>query len=77
MANTGMSLLRELAGAADSTKIRDQLPVLFRREVNEESKKMRHYRRLYDELRESVRMRDAYIEEFQRLQMYDSSDEVI
>ncbi|GJX30556.1 hypothetical protein Tco_0238635 [Tanacetum coccineum] len=45
-----MSLLRELAGAADSTDIRDQLPVL---------------------------MRDAYIEEFQRLQMYDNSDEVI
>nr|GEZ07706.1 hypothetical protein [Tanacetum cinerariifolium] len=31
---------------------------------------------LSDELRENVRMRDAYIEEFQRLQMYGSSDEV-
>ncbi|GJV96898.1 hypothetical protein Tco_1548475 [Tanacetum coccineum] len=77
MANTGMPLLRELAGAADSTDISDQLSVLFRREANEESEKMHDYRRLSDELRESIRMRDAYIEEFQRLQMYDSSDEVI
>ncbi|GKB59583.1 EIN3-binding F-box protein 1-like protein [Tanacetum coccineum] len=61
--------LRTLAGAGDSTDIRDQLSVLFRREANEESKKMHDYRRLSDELRESVRMRDAYIEEFQRLQM--------
>nr|GEW71630.1 putative reverse transcriptase domain-containing protein [Tanacetum cinerariifolium] len=45
------------------------LQVLFKREVDEEFEKMRDYRRLPDELRESVRMRDAYIEEFQRLQM--------
>ncbi|GJT48528.1 hypothetical protein Tco_0974685 [Tanacetum coccineum] len=67
----------ELAGVADSTDIKDQLLVLFRREANEESQKMHDYRRLSDELRENVRMRYAYIEEFQRLQMYDSSDEVI
>nr|GEX33271.1 reverse transcriptase domain-containing protein [Tanacetum cinerariifolium] len=50
MANTGMSLLRELAGVADSTDIRDQLSVLFRREVNEESEKMSDYRRRYGEM---------------------------
>nr|GEY10495.1 hypothetical protein [Tanacetum cinerariifolium] len=67
MANTGMPLLQELAGVADSTNIRDQLLVLFRKEVNEEFEKIRDYRRLSDELTESVRMRDVYIEEFQRL----------
>ncbi|GJV72279.1 hypothetical protein Tco_1492274, partial [Tanacetum coccineum] len=72
-----MPLLRELAGAADSTDIRDQLSVLFKREANEDFEKMHDYLRLSDELRENVRMRDAYIKEFQRLQMYDSSDEVI
>nr|GEX02195.1 hypothetical protein [Tanacetum cinerariifolium] len=72
-----MPLLRELAGVADSTNIRDQLSVLFIRQVNDEFEKMCDYRRLSDELTESVRMRDAYIEEFQRLQMYDTSDEVI
>nr|GEZ47181.1 hypothetical protein [Tanacetum cinerariifolium] len=76
MANRGMPMLQELAGAADSTDIKDQLSVLFRREVKEETQKMHDYRRLSDELRESVRMRDAYIEEFQRLQMYVYSNEV-
>ncbi|GJV76912.1 hypothetical protein Tco_1508496 [Tanacetum coccineum] len=73
----GMPLLRELADVAGYIDVKDQLSVLFRREVNEESKKMHDYRRLSDELRENVRMRDAYIEEFQRLQIYNSSDEVI
>nr|GEW79155.1 hypothetical protein [Tanacetum cinerariifolium] len=72
----GMPMLQELAGAADSTEIKDQLSVLFRREVKEESQKMHDYRRLSDELRESFMMRYAYIEEFQRLQMYGCSDEV-
>nr|GFB00256.1 hypothetical protein [Tanacetum cinerariifolium] len=74
--NCGMPMLHELAGATHSIDIKDQLSVLFRREVKEESQKMHDYHRLSDELRESVRMRDAYIEEFQRLQMYGCSDEV-
>nr|GEV84766.1 hypothetical protein [Tanacetum cinerariifolium] len=78
--NVQVAQLREIGcahGAANSTDIKDQLSVLFRREANEESQKLHDYRRLSDELGENVRMKDAYIEEFQRFQMYDSSDEVI
>ncbi|GJR16752.1 hypothetical protein Tco_0965279 [Tanacetum coccineum] len=39
MANTQLPLLQELSRASDSHDIRDQLPVLFRREVVEDSKK--------------------------------------
>ncbi|GJX57129.1 hypothetical protein Tco_0287026 [Tanacetum coccineum] len=53
-----------LAGVAKSIDIRDQLYVLFKREVNEEFEKKHDYHRLSDELRESVKMRDAYNEEF-------------
>nr|GEX67005.1 hypothetical protein [Tanacetum cinerariifolium] len=47
------------------------------REANEESERMHDYRRLSDELRESVRTSDGYIKEMHKLQMYDSSDEVL
>nr|GFD24203.1 hypothetical protein [Tanacetum cinerariifolium] len=43
MANTEFPLLQELARAADSHDIRDQLAVLFQREVIEDSKKMQNY----------------------------------
>ncbi|GJQ92955.1 hypothetical protein Tco_0004094 [Tanacetum coccineum] len=52
---------------------KDQLPVLFRREVVEDSHKMHDYRRLSSELKEAVRMEDEYINE---LQMLDSYEEV-
>ncbi|GKE06732.1 hypothetical protein Tco_1398750 [Tanacetum coccineum] len=74
MANTQTPLLQELLRAADSYDIKDQLPVLFRREVVEDSHKMHDYRRLSSKLREAVRMEDEYINE---LQMLDSSKEVL
>ncbi|GJT05818.1 hypothetical protein Tco_0840280 [Tanacetum coccineum] len=76
MAYVGMPLLQELARAANSNDIRDQLSVLFKREVDEASEKMHDYCRLSDELREGVRKRDAYIEELQKLQMFNSLDRV-
>ncbi|GJX24192.1 hypothetical protein Tco_0228637 [Tanacetum coccineum] len=74
MVNTGTPLLQELARAADSNDIRDQLLVLFTREVAEDTKKMENYRRLSGELRNGVRMRDKYIRELQTSHM---SDEVV
>ncbi|GJU67192.1 hypothetical protein Tco_1253451 [Tanacetum coccineum] len=74
MANTDTPLLQELSRAIDSHDIRDQLLVLFQREVAEDSEKMQDYRRLSCELREGVRMKDGYINE---LQMSDNSDEVL
>nr|GEV85367.1 hypothetical protein [Tanacetum cinerariifolium] len=68
MGNTNarcMPLFQELARAADSNYIRDQLLVLLRRKVNEDSERMHEYRRLSDELMEGLRVRDAYIEELQ------------
>ncbi|GKD55500.1 hypothetical protein Tco_1288887 [Tanacetum coccineum] len=61
MVNPCTPLLRELAHAADSNDIRDQLSVLFRREVVEDLQKMEDYRRLSSEMRKAVRMRDGYI----------------
>ncbi|GJT86489.1 putative RNA-directed DNA polymerase [Tanacetum coccineum] len=43
MANVQTPLLQELARVADSHDIRDQLPMLFRREVVEDSEKMEEY----------------------------------
>ncbi|GKB89031.1 hypothetical protein Tco_0961303 [Tanacetum coccineum] len=61
MANTTRRLLQELSRAADSRDIRDQLSVLFRREVSEDVEKMEDYRRLSNELRNGVKMRNRYI----------------
>ncbi|GJV90906.1 hypothetical protein Tco_1538719, partial [Tanacetum coccineum] len=64
----------ELSRAADSYDINDQLSMLFRREVVEDSHKMHDYRRLSSELREAVRMRYEYMNE---LQMLGSSEELL
>ncbi|GJR68312.1 hypothetical protein Tco_0014377 [Tanacetum coccineum] len=74
MANTSTLLLQELARAADSDDIRDQLLVLFTREVLEDTEKMENYHRLSGELRNGVRMRDIYIRE---LRISHMSDEVV
>ncbi|GJS60622.1 hypothetical protein Tco_0655406 [Tanacetum coccineum] len=66
-------LLQELSHDADSHDTKDQSSVLFRREVAEDSKKVYECRRLSDDIREAVRMRDGYINE---LTMSDSSDEL-
>nr|GFA54962.1 hypothetical protein [Tanacetum cinerariifolium] len=70
MANIGTPLLQELARAADSDDIRDQLVVLFSKEVVEDTEKMENYR----QLRNGVRMRDRYIRELRTSAM---SDEVV
>ncbi|GKB03352.1 hypothetical protein Tco_0831441 [Tanacetum coccineum] len=71
MANTQTPLLQELSRAADSHDIRDQLSMLFLREVAEDSEKMHEYRRLSSELRQGVKMRAGYINE---LEMSDNSN---
>nr|GEV64819.1 hypothetical protein [Tanacetum cinerariifolium] len=74
MANTGTPSLQELARAAESDDIRDQLLVLFTREVAEDTKKMENYRELSGQLKNGVRMRDKYIRE---LHTSDMSDKVV
>ncbi|GJU53538.1 hypothetical protein Tco_1227252 [Tanacetum coccineum] len=74
MADTQTPLLQELSRAADSHDIRDQLSVLFLREVAEISEKMHEYRRLSSELRLGVKMRAGYINE---LEMSNNSNEVV
>nr|GEZ15157.1 hypothetical protein [Tanacetum cinerariifolium] len=74
MANVGTSLLQELARAAGSDDIRDQLVLLFSREVAEETEKMKNYHQLSGQLRNGVRMRDRYIRELRTSAM---SDEVL
>ncbi|GJU92565.1 hypothetical protein Tco_1317321 [Tanacetum coccineum] len=74
MANTQTPLLQELLHVVDSYDIKDQLLVLFQREVAEDSQKMHDYCRLSSELREAVRMRDEYMNE---LYMLDNFEEVV
>ncbi|GJY41896.1 hypothetical protein Tco_0429166 [Tanacetum coccineum] len=63
MSNAQSPLLQELARAADSHNIKDQLSVLFKREVVEDRQNMQNYYRLSNKLNEAVRMRDGYINE--------------
>ncbi|GKD19528.1 hypothetical protein Tco_1208686 [Tanacetum coccineum] len=72
MAN--IPLFHELSRVDDSHDIRDQLSVLFRREVAKDLVKMEDYFKLSNELRIGVEMRDGYISELQR---YDMSKEVL
>ncbi|GJX62162.1 hypothetical protein Tco_0295062 [Tanacetum coccineum] len=74
MTNTVLPLLEELARAADSHDIMDQLSVLFQREAAEDLKKMQDYYRLSGELSETIRMKDTYIIE---LHTKCSSNEVV
>ncbi|GKE26645.1 hypothetical protein Tco_1442029 [Tanacetum coccineum] len=63
-----------LSRAADLHATNDQLLVLFRRKVAEDSHKVQEFRRLSSELREVVRMRDRYINE---LKLSNSCDEIL
>ncbi|GJT67973.1 hypothetical protein Tco_1019453 [Tanacetum coccineum] len=72
MSNTQLPLFQELACVADSRDIKDQLSVIFRREVFEDSQKMRDYYRLSNEITEAVRMRDEYMKELQRIPRSDA-----
>ncbi|GJV25507.1 hypothetical protein Tco_1378202 [Tanacetum coccineum] len=73
MSNAQSPLLHELARAAGSHNIKDQLLVLFEREVIEDRKNMQNYYRLSNKLNETVRIRDGYINE---LQTSNDSNEV-
>ncbi|GKC44483.1 hypothetical protein Tco_1062205 [Tanacetum coccineum] len=57
---TPLPLLEELSRAADSYVTKDQLKVLFEREVAEDAGKVREFHRLSSELREAVRRGDGY-----------------
>ncbi|GJS87602.1 hypothetical protein Tco_0770238 [Tanacetum coccineum] len=72
MANIRQPLFHKLSRAVDSHDIRDQLSVLFRREVAKGLVKIEDYFKLSDELRIGVDMRDGYIIE---LQISDMSKE--
>nr|GEV11662.1 hypothetical protein [Tanacetum cinerariifolium] len=74
MANARKPLLQELARASNLHDIRDQFSLLFRREIVKDSEKMTEYRRIFDELSETVRIRDEYIKE---LWMYNRCDEIL
>ncbi|GKB16513.1 hypothetical protein Tco_0850436 [Tanacetum coccineum] len=74
MPNIRGPLFQELRHAADSDDIRDQLSVLFRREVAEDLVKMEDYRRLSNMLRNDVEMRDGYIS---KLEQSNTLDEVV
>ncbi|GJS68777.1 hypothetical protein Tco_0683342 [Tanacetum coccineum] len=69
MANIDRPLFHELSHAAVSHDIKDQLLVLFRREVSKELVKIEDYFKLSDELRIGVEMRDGYTNEIQRSDM--------
>ncbi|GKD75799.1 hypothetical protein Tco_1334081 [Tanacetum coccineum] len=75
--NTQSPLLQELARVADSRDIRDQLSVIFRREVFQDSQKMRDYYRLSNEITEAVRMRDEYMKELQTVLRSDDVGESV
>nr|GEW97759.1 hypothetical protein [Tanacetum cinerariifolium] len=64
----------ELARPTDSDDIRDQLLVLFTKEVSEDTEKMENYRQPSGQLRNGVRIRDTYNRE---LRTSDMSDEVV
>ncbi|GJZ46145.1 hypothetical protein Tco_0593741 [Tanacetum coccineum] len=77
MANTGTPLLQEIAHAANSNDIRNQLSVLFTRDIAEDKEKMENYRHLSGDLRNGVRMRDRYIRELRTSHMFDEVVESI
>ncbi|GJT60331.1 hypothetical protein Tco_1003864 [Tanacetum coccineum] len=63
--NTQSPLLQKLARAADSHDIKDQLSVLFEREVIKDRQNMQSYYMISNKLREAVRMREGYFNELQ------------
>ncbi|GKA45466.1 hypothetical protein Tco_0738262 [Tanacetum coccineum] len=69
-----LPLLEELARAAKSDVMKDQLIVLFEREVAEDAEKIMDFRRLSSELRLTVRRRYGYIA---KLRLYRSCDDTL
>nr|GEW67637.1 hypothetical protein [Tanacetum cinerariifolium] len=68
-----LPLLEELTRAVESNLTKDQLIVLFEREVDEDAGKVRDIRRLSSELREAVRRRDGYVAELKASRSYDDA----
>ncbi|GKE31228.1 hypothetical protein Tco_1450550, partial [Tanacetum coccineum] len=69
-----LPLLEELVRATDLDVTKDQLILLFEREVAEDVKKITDFHRLSSELRATVRRRDRYIAE---LRLYRSCDDTL
>ncbi|GJV62595.1 hypothetical protein Tco_1473423 [Tanacetum coccineum] len=69
-----LPLLEELVHVADSDVTKDQLIVLFEREVTEDAEKIMEFLRFSSELRVAVRRRDGYIAE---LRVYRSCDDTL
>ncbi|GJW04792.1 hypothetical protein Tco_1563648 [Tanacetum coccineum] len=66
MSNPHTPLLRELSHAANLNDIRDQLPVLFRREVVKDLQKMENYHSS-DEVAESIKiMRSMQLDDMEK-----------
>ncbi|GKE92503.1 hypothetical protein Tco_1573598, partial [Tanacetum coccineum] len=68
-----LSLLEELARAAESNVTKDQLIVLFEREVAEDVEKIMDFRRLSTELRVTIRRRDGYVAELRASRSCDDT----
>ncbi|GJU06613.1 hypothetical protein Tco_1123043 [Tanacetum coccineum] len=71
--SSSLPLIQELARAAESDVTKDQLVLLFEREIAESVGKI-EYRRLCIELRANMRLRNDYISE---LRLYRSCDDVL
>ncbi|GKB85366.1 hypothetical protein Tco_0957638 [Tanacetum coccineum] len=71
---SSLPLIQELAYATGSDVTKDQLVVLFEREVAESVGKIKEYRRLCIELRANIRLRNGYISEFM---LYRSCDDTL
>ncbi|GJZ19660.1 hypothetical protein Tco_0556250 [Tanacetum coccineum] len=71
---SSLPLILELARAAGSDVTKDQLVVLFEREIAESVGKIKEFRRLCIELRANIRLRNDYIFE---LRLYRSCDDIL
>ncbi|GKD85239.1 hypothetical protein Tco_1356393 [Tanacetum coccineum] len=69
-----LPLSKELARVADSDVTKDQLIVLFEREVAKDAEKIMDFHKLSRELRAAIRRKDGYIAE---LRLYRSCDDTI
>nr|GEX99095.1 hypothetical protein [Tanacetum cinerariifolium] len=68
-----LPLLEELVRSAESDVTKDQLIVLFEREVAEDAEKVREFYRLSSELRVAIRRWDGYVAELRALRSCDDA----
>nr|GFA13571.1 hypothetical protein [Tanacetum cinerariifolium] len=69
-----LPLLEKLGRATDSNVMKDQLIILFERELAEDAEKITEFCRLFSNLRTFVKRRDGYIVE---LRLYKSCDDTL